>query len=176
MWLWSCASPPSSLLLVLWICADTLHILFSHFLLYLALLSSQPDLSGSWLHHMLCCASSLGHVWLFATPWDCVHGDSPGKNTGVGCHALLQGIFPIQVSNLGLLHCRQIVYHLSHHGSPQDIINPPRVWVIYNFNKCNFHDFTKITDKNIHQTRPTFQSLSVSMVAHIMESIHPHHY
>ena len=35
-------------------------------------------------------------------PWD-----FPGKNTGVGCHFLLQGIFPIQWSNLGLLHCRQ---------------------------------------------------------------------
>ena len=41
-------------------------------------------------------------------PWD-----SPGRNTGVGCHALLQGIFPIQGSNWGLLwllHCRQILY------------------------------------------------------------------
>ena len=47
-----------------------------------------------------------------------VHGDSPGKNTGVGCHFLLQGIFPTQGSNLGLLHCRQIPYHLSHQGSP----------------------------------------------------------
>ena len=33
-----------------------------------------------------------------------VHGDSPGKNTGVGCYALLQGIFPTQGSNLCLLH------------------------------------------------------------------------
>ena len=44
-------------------------------------------------------------------PMDCsppgssVHGDSPGKNTGVGCHALLQGIFPTQGSNPGLPHC-----------------------------------------------------------------------
>ena len=37
--------------------------------------------------------------------------DSPGKNTGVHCHALLQGIFPIQGSNLGLLHGRQILYY-----------------------------------------------------------------
>ena len=35
------------------------------------------------------------------------------SNTGVGCHFLLQGIFPSQGSNLGLLHCRQILYHLS---------------------------------------------------------------
>ena len=41
-------------------------------------------------------------------PWD-----SPGKNTGVGCHALLQGIFPTQGSNPGLLHCKQILYRVS---------------------------------------------------------------
>ena len=38
-------------------------------------------------------------------PGSSVHGDSPGKNTGVGCHALLQGIFPTQGSNPGLPHC-----------------------------------------------------------------------
>ena len=57
-------------------------------------------------------------------PMDCsppgssVHGDSPGKNTGGGCHALLQGIFPTQRSNPGLMRCGQILYHLSHQGSP----------------------------------------------------------
>ena len=55
-------------------------------------------------------------------PMDCsppgsfVHGDSLGKNTGVGCHALLQGIFPTQGSNHGLLHCRWILYGLSYQG------------------------------------------------------------
>ena len=47
-----------------------------------------------------------------------VHGHSTGKNTGVGCHSLLQ-IFPTQWSNPGLpwlLHCRRILYHLSHQG------------------------------------------------------------
>ena len=47
-----------------------------------------------------------------------VHRDFPGKNTGVGCHALLQGIFPTQGSNPGLSHYEQILYHLSHQGSP----------------------------------------------------------
>ena len=42
-------------------------------------------------------------------PWD-----SPGKNTGVGCSSLLQRIFLTQRSNLGLLHCRQILYGLRH--------------------------------------------------------------
>ena len=45
-------------------------------------------------------------------PWK-----SPGKNTGVGCHSLLQGIFLTQGLNAGLLHCKQILYHLSHQGS-----------------------------------------------------------
>ena len=45
-------------------------------------------------------------------PWD-----SPGKNTGVGGHSLLQGIFPAQGLNPGLLHCRQILFCLSHQGS-----------------------------------------------------------
>ena len=52
-------------------------------------------------------------------PWD-----SPGKNTRVGCHFLLQGIFQIQGSNPGLLHCRQILYHLSCLGSPIDSCSP----------------------------------------------------
>ena len=42
--------------------------------------------------------------------------DSPGKNTGVGSHSFLQGIFLTQGSKSGLLHCRQILYHLSHQG------------------------------------------------------------
>ena len=45
-------------------------------------------------------------------PWN-----SQGKNTGVDCHFLLQGIFPTQGLNLGPLHCCQILYHLSHQGS-----------------------------------------------------------
>jgi len=44
-------------------------------------------------------------------PWD-----FPGKSTGVGCHFLLQGIFLTQGLNLGLPHCRQPFYHLSHQG------------------------------------------------------------
>ena len=53
-----------------------------------------------------------------APPGSSDHGDSPGKNTGVGWHALFQGIFPTQGSNPGILHCRWILYHLSHQGSP----------------------------------------------------------
>ena len=51
-------------------------------------------------------------------PGSSVPGDSSGKNTGVGCHALLQGIFPTQGLNPGLLHCRQILYRVRHQVSP----------------------------------------------------------
>ena len=44
--------------------------------------------------------------------------DFPGNSTGVDCHFLLQGIFPNQGLNLGLPYCRQMLYHLSHQGSP----------------------------------------------------------
>ena len=47
-----------------------------------------------------------------------VNGIFPGKDTGVGCHFLLQGIFPTQESNPGLLHCKQILYRLSYMGRP----------------------------------------------------------
>ena len=53
-----------------------------------------------------------------SSPGFSVHGVSPGKNTGVHCHALLQGLFPTQESNSGLLHFRQILYHLIHQESP----------------------------------------------------------
>ena len=43
-------------------------------------------------------------------PGSSVYGDSPGRNTGVGCHFCLQGIFQTQRSNFCLLHCRQILY------------------------------------------------------------------
>ena len=49
----------------------------------------------------------------FRCPWD-----FPGKNTGVGCHFLLQGIFPTQELNPSLLHNRRILYQLSYKGSP----------------------------------------------------------
>ena len=62
---------------------------------------------------------------LVLCPWD-----SPGKNTRVGCHALLQAIFLTQGSNPGLPHCGQILYHLSHQGSPSIL-----EWVAYPFSR-----------------------------------------
>jgi len=54
----------------------------------------------------------------YSPPGSSVHWDSSGKNTGVCCHALLQGNFPSQGLNPGLPLCRCILYHLSHQGSP----------------------------------------------------------
>ena len=48
--------------------------------------------------------------------------NSVGKNTGMGSYSFLQGIFPTQGSNSGLLHCKQVLYHLSQQGSPYDHI------------------------------------------------------
>ena len=51
-------------------------------------------------------------------PGSSVHGDFPGKNAGKGCHALLQG----NLSNARIPCCRQILHHLSHHGSPLSLL------------------------------------------------------
>ena len=70
----------------------------------------------------------FSRVWLFVTLWTIKSWNSPGQNTGVGSLSLLQGIFPTQGSNPGLLHCRWILYQLSHKGSPRI----PE-WVAYPF-------------------------------------------
>ena len=64
----------------------------------------------------------------WSPPGSYVPGDSPGKNTRVGCQALLQGIFLTQRLNPGLPHCRQILYQLSHQGSRRIL-----EWVAYPF-------------------------------------------
>ena len=66
---------------------------------------------------------SLSHVWPFATPQTVAPRllcpwDFSGKNPGVGSISRLQGVFPTRGLNPGILHCRQILYHLSHQGSP----------------------------------------------------------
>ena len=58
-------------------------------------------------------------------PWN------SGKNTGLGSYSLLQGIFLTQGLNLGLLNCRQILYHLSHQGSPSNQRNIANMMGIY---------------------------------------------
>ena len=86
-----------------------------------------------FIYPVLCLvAQSAWLLW----PKDCsppgssVRVDSPGKNTRVGCHALLQGIFPVQGSNPRLPHRRWILYHLSHQGSPRIL-----QWVVCPFSR-----------------------------------------
>ena len=90
--------------------------------------------AGSWRsswQECFCCFLQ-GSWWvkvaqscLTLTPWTVAHQaplsmkDFPGKNTGVCSHSLLQGTFLTQGLNLGLLHCRQILYHLGHEENPQ---------------------------------------------------------
>ena len=78
---------------------------------------------GAYTELVCECMQSLSHVWLFVTYelwptmllclWNC-----PGKNTGVGCHFLLQGIFPTQGLNLCLLHWQADSLPLNYVGSP----------------------------------------------------------
>ena len=71
------------------------------------------------------CSVMSNSLWphVLYSPWN-----SPGQNTWVESFSLLQGIFPIQGSNPGLLHCRQILYQLSHKGSPRIL-----EWIAYAF-------------------------------------------
>ena len=76
---------------------------------------------------------SFSRVQFFATPWPAacqapLSMNFPGKNTGVGCHFLLQAIFPTQGSNLGLLHCRQM------------LLPSESAWVLSRFRLCNAMD------------------------------------
>ena len=98
-------------------------------------------------------------------PMDCsppgssVHGDSLGKNPGVGCQALLQGIFSTQGSNPGLPHCRPILYCLSHRGSPRIL-----EWVAYPFSMGNFPtDWTRVSCiSGFFASRATWEVLTLS--------------
>ena len=83
---------------------------------------SQIRLSNFHFTYIMCVCCSVVSDWLWAHgllparllyPWD-----SPGKNTGIGCHSLLQGIFLIPGSNSVLPYYRQILYCLGHQGSP----------------------------------------------------------
>ena len=78
--------------------------------------------------------SMFSHVWLFVAPWVVARQahcpwDSTGRNTKVGSHSLLQGIFLTQALNPGLLHYKWIFYHLSHKGTLISTINGEQ-WTI----------------------------------------------
>ena len=76
-------------------------------------------------HYMLCLVAqsclTLCDSMDCSPPGSSVHWDSPGKNNGVGCHALFQGIFPTQGLNPGLLHCKWILLPSEPPGKPKTI-------------------------------------------------------
>ena len=86
--------------------------------------------------YLLCAVLSHSTCPTLFDPMDCsppgssVHGNSPGKNTAVGCHALLKGFVPTQGSNPGLQHCRWILHHLCNQGSPRIL-----EWIAYPFSR-----------------------------------------
>ena len=98
---------------------------------------------------------------LFATPWTVAREAPlsmgfPRQEYWSGLPCLLQGIFPIQGSNLGLLHCRQILYYLSHHGSPcisllanKLIVNFSKIIKVFlfflSFSSSHFHSFLSLS-------------------------------
>ena len=76
-----------------------------------------------WVLHLVTQSClTLRNPMDYSPPGSPVHGHCPDKNTAVGCHALLQEIFPTQGSNPGRPHGRQTLYHLSHQGSPSSIV------------------------------------------------------
>ena len=97
---------------------DLCHLTFLLFQILMRIHSLLP-LAGIWASKedaILCLVAqsclTLCDLMDCSLPGFSVHGNSSGKNTGVGCHYPLQVIFPTQGSNLGLLHCRQNIYSL----------------------------------------------------------------
>ena len=113
---------------VVWNDSGALHLLCILFLLLLHLLHLR---SSGIIAQRLGAWSGVKVTQLCLTlcyPMDYSLWDSPGQNTGMGSLSLLQGIFPTQGLNPNLPHCRQILYQLSHKGSPRIL-----EWVAYPF-------------------------------------------
>ena len=84
---------------------------------------SAPARGTIWVKTAMCVCWVAQSCLTLGKTFQTVRGDSPGKNTGVGCHALLGRIFPIQGLNPGLPHCRLVLYQLSYQGSPKMTIS-----------------------------------------------------
>ena len=112
------------LFLIFW--GKPIHILIMSAPIYIPLNSAQnmlystsfSALLSSVFEFMLCLVAqscpTLCDLMDCGLQGSCVCGNSPCKNTGVDCHAFLQGILPTQRLNPGLPHCRWILYWLSY--------------------------------------------------------------
>ena len=93
--------------------------------------------------------------------------NSPGQNTGVGSLSFLQGIFPTQGSNPGLLHCRQILYQLSYQGVPRILewgaypftrgSSWPRNWTGVSWVACSFFTNWAVREALSNISMPSFR-------------------
>ena len=149
---------------------------------FISLYPSLPCIDYRFLFYGCVCLITQSCLTL-CNPMDCsppsssVHADSPGKNTGVGCHALLQGIFLTQGLNPGLLYCRQIVYHLSHQGS----------FLLYGYHKASVQ-FSSVAQScptlcnpmnrstpglPVHHQLPEFTQTHVHRVGDAIQPSHP---
>ena len=109
---------------------------------------------------------SLSHVQFFVTPWTVAHQAPPSmefsrQEYGVDCHFLLQGIFLTQGSNSGLLHCRQMLYCLSHQQLTNSVYAMPQMfmrinaleedWELGPFLYCPLVLMDEADDKQVHE-------------------------
>ena len=101
------------------------------------------------------------------SPWN-----SPGKNPGVGCHFLLQGIFPTEGLDLGLLHWRQNLYPLSHQGSPncKHHFSHQSCLTLYDPMDCStpgftvYHQLPELIQTHVHRVVNAIQTISSSVI------------
>ena len=131
---------------------------------------------GGWLLYGSVVPSALCACWSCARPhrlkptrllqpWD-----SPGKSAAVGYHLLLQGIFPTQRSNPGLLHCTQILYQLSHMGSPVSAIHQCKsviITYVYIYTYTYLHPHSTLCVVTVRQAGLLFLCSSSSLLLSI---------
>ena len=106
-------------------------------------------------------------------PGSSVHGDSPDKNTGLGCHGLLQGILPTHGSNPGLLHCRQILYQLSNKGIPKNVLSVQFSSVAQSCLTLSNPMNRSMPGLPVHHQPPEFTQIHVHRVGDAIQPSHP---
>ena len=127
----------------------------------------------------MCCALVTQSCPALCDPMDCslpgssVHGDSPDKNTGLGCHGLLQGILPTHGSNPGLLHCRQILYQLSNKGIPKNVLSVQFSSVAQSCLTLSNPMNRSMPGLPVHHQPPEFTQILVHRVGDAIQPSHP---
>ena len=125
-----------------------------HSLFWRTLTKSPPSLKWSevkWSESLSDKSDSLRPHGLYS-PWN-----SPGQNTVVGSLSLLQGIFPTQGLNPSLPHCRQILYQLSHKGSPRIM---PAIWRVKEELSINW--WLILVNKSVYGVKISFEMFKYS--------------